>query len=76
MPHNEFFTTSVPQLNCASDSNPVMVEVIRNHDVESYHRGAAVIIGVDGRVHAQWGNIKKSVYQKFSILIQNEVNII
>lgn len=47
--------------------NPVLVEVTRGSEVESFHRGAAVIVDRSGRVVEAWGAIDRSVYPRSAV---------
>ncbi len=47
--------------------NPVLVEVTRGEMVESFHRGAAVVIDAKGRDMASFGNVTRLVYPRSAI---------
>ena len=47
--------------------NPVLVEVIRSGMVESYHRGAAVVVAEDESVVASYGNVDQKIYPRSAI---------
>ncbi len=44
--------------------NPVLVEVSRGGEVESRHRGAAVVVDATGKVIGSWGNIGAPVFAR------------
>lgn len=48
-------------------SNPILVENIRGTTLESFHRGAAVVVDYKGKVSAAWGNINQPVFTRSSI---------
>lgn len=50
-----------------SEPNPVLVEVSRGDIVESYHRGAAAVVGADGKIVATWGDVERPVYARSAI---------
>lgn len=50
-----------------SEPNPVLVEVSRGDMVESYHRGAAAVVGADGKIVATWGDVERPVYARSAI---------
>ena len=44
--------------------NPILVEVARGGRVESFHRGAAVVVDADGCVIHAWGDVERPVYPR------------
>jgi L-asparaginase II len=50
-----------------SEPNPILVEVSRGDMVESYHRGAAAVVGADGKIVAAWGDVERPVYARSAI---------
>jgi L-asparaginase II len=48
-------------------SNPVVVEVLRGERVESRHRGAAIVMDVDGVVVVSIGDVDRPVYPRSAI---------
>ena len=55
------------QLQTMTVANPILVEVTRGDMVESYHRGAAVVVAEDGNVIASYGNIDQKIYPRSAI---------
>ena len=51
----------------ASAADPVLVEATRGGQVESRHRGAAVVSDAAGKVVMCWGNIERPVYGRSAI---------
>ena len=47
--------------------NPILVEVVRAHEIESVHRGAACIVDTQGRVLHQWGDIARAICPRSAI---------
>ena len=47
--------------------NPVLVQVTRGDSVESIHRGAAVVMGADGRLIAAWGDVDALIYPRSAV---------
>ncbi|MBL8660145.1 MAG: asparaginase [Rhodospirillales bacterium] len=43
-------------------ANPTLVAVSRGERIESFHRGAAAVVGVDGALVAGWGDIERPVF--------------
>lgn len=50
-----------------AEANPVLVELEHGAGVESRHRGVAVVIGSDGRVHGAWGDPSQVVCVRSAI---------
>jgi L-asparaginase II len=50
-----------------SDSNPVLVEVRRGDEVESFHRGAAAIVNARGEMLAAWGDVERSIFPRSAV---------
>jgi L-asparaginase II len=48
-------------------ANPVLVEVLRGHIVESRHRGAAVVVDADGAVVLEIGDIARPVFPRSAV---------
>lgn len=48
-------------------ANPVLVEVTRGGVVESRHRGSAVVVDLEGRVTARWGDYTQPVFPRSAI---------
>ncbi len=48
-------------------SNPVLVEVTRGREVESRHRGAAVVMDADGAVVFSIGDIERRVFPRSAV---------
>ncbi len=48
-------------------SNPVLVEVTRGREVESRHRGAAVVMDADGAVVFSIGDIERPVFPRSAV---------
>ncbi len=48
-------------------ANPVLVQVTRGDSVESIHRGAAVVMGADGRLLAGWGDYEALIYPRSAV---------
>lgn len=49
------------------DSNPVLAELTRGDMTESIHRGAGVVVDVDGRVLLEKGDISRRVFPRSAI---------
>lgn len=47
--------------------NPVMVEATRGRHLESYHRGAAVVVDSLGHIIRRWGTIYEPVFGRSSL---------
>lgn len=47
-----------------SEANPVLIEVLRGRHVESRHRGAAAVVGADGRIMAAWGDAGATIFPR------------
>jgi L-asparaginase II len=50
-----------------SETNPILVEVIRGDAVECRHNGAAAVADADGTLVAAWGNVEQPVYARSAI---------
>jgi L-asparaginase II len=50
-----------------SESNPILIEVLRGTMVESRHCGAAAIVDAEGSVVTAWGDIERPVYARSAI---------
>lgn len=48
-------------------ANPVLVEVTRGPNVESVHRGSAVVVDRRGRVTHFWGDMNVSIYPRSAV---------
>ncbi len=48
-------------------ANPILVEVTRGDMVESYHRGAAVVVGKGGDIIAAYGDVTRPIYPRSAI---------
>ncbi|MFT5707790.1 MAG: L-asparaginase II [Oceanospirillaceae bacterium] len=47
--------------------NPIIVEVVRNNIVESFHRGSAVVVDVQGKVVFSIGDIERDIYPRSAL---------
>jgi L-asparaginase II len=56
-----------PEHEVASASNPILVEVRRGGEVESFHRGAAAIADFRGELLAAWGDIERPVFPRSAV---------
>jgi L-asparaginase II len=50
-----------------SAGDPVLVEVTRGAMVESRHRGAAVVVDVDGQRVGGWGDVARPIYARSAV---------
>jgi L-asparaginase II len=50
-----------------SESNPVLVEVRRGDEVESFHRGAAAIVNARGEMLAAWGDVERPIFPRSAV---------
>jgi L-asparaginase II len=48
-------------------TNPVLVEVRRGDEVESFHRGALAVVNAEGEVLAAWGDVKRPVFPRSAV---------
>jgi L-asparaginase II len=48
-------------------NNPVLVEVRRGDEVESFHRGALAVVNAEGEVLAAWGDVKRPVFPRSAV---------
>ncbi len=48
-------------------ANPILAEVTRGDMVESRHRGGAVVMGVDGKIVAAWGESGQLIYPRSAV---------
>ncbi len=48
-------------------ASPILAEVTRGDMVESRHRGAAVVMGADGKIVAAWGEPERLIYPRSAI---------
>lgn len=62
MPHDH-----APAAPAEAGTNPVLVEATRGNAVESRHRGAAVIVDVEGQVRAAWGDVEATVFPRSAV---------
>ncbi len=51
----------------AQPENPVLVEITRADQVESQHRGAIAVVGVDGKLVRSWGDIDRFAHPRSSL---------
>jgi len=49
------------------EPNPILVDVTRHPQVESFHRGAAAVVDRDGRVVHAWGDINTPVFPRSAV---------
>ena len=47
--------------------NPILVEVIRGDMVESFHRGAAIVVNEQGETVAAFGDVNRPIYPRSAI---------
>lgn len=47
--------------------NPILVEVARGGHVESFHRGAVVVVDADGCVIQAWGDVERPIYPRSAV---------
>lgn len=47
--------------------NPILVEITRDPQVESFHRGSAAVVDGDGRVAHSWGDIETPVFPRSAV---------
>jgi L-asparaginase II len=48
-------------------SNPVLVEVRRGDEVESFHRGSVAIVNARGEMLAAWGDVERRVFPRSAV---------
>lgn len=61
------FPSRVDKATPDETANPVMVEVTRGGQVESAHRGSAVVVHHDGRIIGSWGDISRIIFPRSAI---------
>jgi len=54
-------------MNKAHSLNPVLVNVVRGSEIESVHRGSAVVVDRDGNIVDQVGNSERMIYPRSSL---------
>lgn len=47
--------------------NPVLVEVRRGEEVESFHRGALAIVNAEGDLLAAWGDVERPIFPRSAV---------
>ncbi|MEH6447011.1 MAG: asparaginase, partial [Oceanospirillaceae bacterium] len=47
--------------------NPIIVEVVRNNIVESFHRGSAVVVNSQGEVVFSIGDVERDIYPRSAL---------
>ena len=47
--------------------NPILVEVARGGHVESFHRGAAVVVDAGGCVIQAWGDVERPIFPRSAV---------
>lgn len=67
MPHDHAPSVPFKGSPLQATANPVLVEVTRGNAVESRHRGAAVIVDVEGHVRAAWGDVEAPVFPRSAV---------
>jgi L-asparaginase II len=50
-----------------SVNNPILVEVRRGEEVESFHRGAIAIVNAEGDTLAAWGDVKRPIFPRSAV---------
>ncbi len=50
-----------------SEANPILIEVVRGGNVESRHRGSAVVADTHGRIIGAWGDIDRVIFPRSAI---------
>jgi L-asparaginase II len=50
-----------------SESNPILVEVRRGEQVESFHRGAVALVNATGDTLAAWGDVERPIFARSAV---------
>jgi L-asparaginase II len=51
----------------ASSTNPVLIEVRRGEEIESFHRGAIAIVDAEGHTLAAWGDVERPIFPRSAV---------